>query len=70
MYLEGDAAVDLFSWINHELTLLYWEELFKKALQENYGPAEFQIPDKHLCKIQQTGFILGIVKNFRNIRLG
>ncbi|KAH0660925.1 hypothetical protein KY289_029673 [Solanum tuberosum] len=26
MYLEGDA-LDLFSWINRERTLLYWEEL-------------------------------------------
>ncbi|WMV29411.1 hypothetical protein MTR67_022796 [Solanum verrucosum] len=55
MYLEGDA-LDLFSWINRERTLLYWEELVK-ALQENYGPAEFQNPDEHLCNIQQTGSV-------------
>ncbi|XP_018633615.1 uncharacterized protein [Nicotiana tomentosiformis] len=55
MYLEGDA-LDLFSWINRERTLLYWEELVK-ALQENYGPAEFQNPDEHLCSIQQTGSV-------------
>jgi len=55
MYLEGDA-LDLFSWINRERTLLYWEELVK-ALQENYGPAEFQNPDEHLCSIRQTGSI-------------
>ncbi|KAG5591819.1 hypothetical protein H5410_042333 [Solanum commersonii] len=29
MYLEGDA-LDLFSWINRERTLLYWEELGNK----------------------------------------
>ncbi|KAH0706344.1 hypothetical protein KY285_010847 [Solanum tuberosum] len=52
MYLEGDA-LDLFSWINRERTLLYWEELVK-ALQENYGAAEFQNPNEHLCNIQQT----------------
>lgn len=51
MYLEGDA-LDLFAWINSERTLLYWEELVK-ALQENYGPAEFQNPDEHLCSIRQ-----------------
>lgn len=55
MYLEGDA-LDLFAWINSERTLLYWEELVK-ALQENYGPAEFQNPDEHLCTIKQTGTV-------------
>jgi len=55
MYLEGDA-LDLFAWINSERTLLYWEELVK-ALQENYGPAEFQNPDEHLCNIKQTSSI-------------
>lgn len=55
MNLEGDA-LDLFSWINSELRLLCWEEL-KKALQEKYGPAEFQNPDEHLCNIQQNGSI-------------
>lgn len=55
IYLEGDA-LDLFAWINSEQTLLYWEEL-KKALQENYGPAEFQNPDEHLCNIRRTGTV-------------
>ncbi|KAH0776618.1 hypothetical protein KY290_008029 [Solanum tuberosum] len=48
-------ALDLFSWINREQTLLYSEELVK-ALQENYGPAEFQNPDEHLCSIQKKRF--------------
>ncbi|KAI4323138.1 hypothetical protein L6164_022768 [Bauhinia variegata] len=55
MYLEGDA-LDLFSWISGERTLLYWEELVK-LLQEHYGPAEFQNPDEHLCSIRQTGSV-------------
>ncbi|KAH0661065.1 hypothetical protein KY290_027036 [Solanum tuberosum] len=62
MYLEGDA-LDLFSWINRERTLLYWEELVK-ALQENYGPAEFQNPNEHLCSIRQTGSIQEYRKEF------
>lgn len=49
MYLEGDA-LDLFAWINNERTMLYWEELVKA----NYGPAEFQNPDEHLCNVRQT----------------
>lgn len=32
------------------------EEL-KKALQENYGPAEFQNLDEQLCNIRQSGSI-------------
>jgi len=55
MYLEGDA-LDLFAWINSERTLLNWEDLVK-ALQENYGPAEFKNPDEHLCCIRQMGTI-------------
>ncbi|KAH0709508.1 hypothetical protein KY284_010935 [Solanum tuberosum] len=55
IYLEGDA-LDLFSWINRDRTLLYWEELVK-ALQENYGAIEFQNPNKHLCNIQQTCYV-------------
>ncbi|KAH0706166.1 hypothetical protein KY285_010686 [Solanum tuberosum] len=62
MYLEGDA-LDLFSWINREQTLLYWEELVK-ALQENYGPAEFQNLDEHLCSIQQKGSIREYCQEF------
>ncbi|XP_028780228.1 uncharacterized protein LOC114736538 [Neltuma alba] len=55
MYLEGDA-LDLFSWINTERTLLYWDELVK-ILQENYGPPEYQNPDEYLCGIRQTGTV-------------
>lgn len=44
------------SQINSEQTLLYREELVK-ALQGNYGPAEFQNLDENLCDIQQTGFV-------------
>ena len=50
MYVKGDA-LDLFAWINRERTILYWEELVK-ALQENYGPVEFQIPNEHLCNVK------------------
>ncbi|KAH0765114.1 hypothetical protein KY285_000985 [Solanum tuberosum] len=49
-------ALGLFSWINRVRTLLYWEELVK-ALQKNYGPAEFQNPNEHLCNIQLTGSV-------------
>ncbi|KAF7839637.1 putative mitochondrial protein [Senna tora] len=55
MYLEGDA-LDLFASINSERTILYWEELVR-ALQEQYGPADFQNPDEHLCAIKQTGTV-------------
>lgn len=55
MYLEGEA-LDLFARINHERTLLYWEELVK-ALQISYGLAEFQNPDEFLCNIKQTGTV-------------
>lgn len=47
---------DLFAWFNNERTLLYWEELVK-ILYENYGPAEFQNPDEHLCNIKQVGLV-------------
>lgn len=30
MYLEGDA-LDLFTWINAERIILYWEELVKDS---------------------------------------
>ncbi|KAF7800969.1 retrotransposon gag domain, Retroviral aspartyl protease [Senna tora] len=55
MYLEGDA-LDLFAWINAERTILYWEELVR-ALQEQYGPAEFQNPDEYLSAIKQIGTV-------------
>ncbi|GKA67605.1 hypothetical protein Tco_0767522 [Tanacetum coccineum] len=50
MYLDGDA-LDLFSRINNDRTLLYWEDLVN-VLQEHYGPTKFQNPDekKHLHK--------------------
>ncbi|WMV09213.1 hypothetical protein MTR67_002598 [Solanum verrucosum] len=31
-------------------------------MQENYGPAEFQNPDEHLCSIQQTGSVFNGLK--------
>ncbi|KAF7825223.1 retrotransposon-related protein [Senna tora] len=52
LYLEGNA-LDLFAWINSKITILYWEELVR-ALQEQYGPTEFQNPDEHLCAIKLT----------------
>ncbi|KAL7116648.1 hypothetical protein ACP275_03G017300 [Erythranthe tilingii] len=55
MYLEGDA-LDFFDWINRERILLYWDDLVR-ALQENYGPAEFQNPNEYLCSIQQVGSV-------------
>jgi len=55
VYLEGDA-LDLFSWMNAECTLLYWDDLVK-ALQEHYGPPEYQNPNEHLCSIKQTGSV-------------
>ena len=55
MYLEGDA-LDLFTWINIKRIILYWEELVK-ALQENYGPIEFQNTDEYLYGIKQMGII-------------
>ena len=55
LYLEGDA-LDLFSWINAERTLLYWDDLVK-AFSEHFGPPEFLNPDEHLCSIRQTGSV-------------
>ena len=45
MHLEGEA-LDLFAELNMERTILYWEELVK-ALQESFGPVEFQNPHEH-----------------------
>ena len=50
MYLERDA-LDHFSWLNNKRTWIYWDDLVK-ALHENYGPAEFQNLDEHLCSIK------------------
>lgn len=55
MYLEGDA-LDLFSWINAEHTILYWAELVR-SLNEHFGPPEYLNPDEHLCGIRQTGSV-------------
>ncbi|KAH0773531.1 hypothetical protein KY290_010668 [Solanum tuberosum] len=49
-------ALDLFTWINSERTIYYWDELVE-VMQENYGHAEFQNPNEHFCSIQQTGSI-------------
>ncbi|KAF7823968.1 retrotransposon gag domain, Retroviral aspartyl protease [Senna tora] len=62
MYLEGDA-LDLFAWLNSERTMLYWEELVK-ALQENYGPAEFQNLDEYLCLVKQVSTVQEYRKEF------
>ncbi|PWA93151.1 retrotransposon gag domain, Retroviral aspartyl protease [Artemisia annua] len=55
MHLEGDA-LDLYSWLSSDQNIEYWEDLVR-ALQKNFGPAEFQNPDEHLCSIKQTGTI-------------
>ncbi|MFS7984905.1 putative retrotransposon gag domain, aspartic peptidase domain superfamily [Helianthus anomalus] len=55
MHLEGDA-LDLYSWLSADQEIEYWEDLVR-ALQKNFGPAEFQNPDEHLCSIRQTGTV-------------
>lgn len=35
-----------------------------KALQKNYGPAEFQNPDEHLCKVKQKGSVQEYLQEF------
>ncbi|KAD5318101.1 hypothetical protein E3N88_18047 [Mikania micrantha] len=55
MHLEGDA-LDLFSWLSTDQPIQFWEELVH-AFQRNFGPAEFQNPDEHLCSILQTGSV-------------
>ena len=62
MYLEGDA-LDLFSWINSERTLVYRDELVK-ALQEHYGLAKFQNSDEHLCNVKQVGSVQEYCQEF------
>ncbi|KAF7834711.1 retrotransposon gag domain, Retroviral aspartyl protease [Senna tora] len=39
-----------------DIAVMYLEELVK-ALNENYGPAEFQNPDEFLCDVQQLGSV-------------
>ncbi|VFR02874.1 unnamed protein product [Cuscuta campestris] len=55
MHPEGDA-LDLFSWISAERTLLYWEE-FIKIIEEHYEPPEYLNPDEHFVLIKQTGSV-------------
>ncbi|KAF5757863.1 putative nucleotidyltransferase, Ribonuclease H [Helianthus annuus] len=55
MHLEGDA-LDFYSWLSTDQSIEFWEELVQ-ALQKNFGPAEFQNPDEHLCSIRQTGTV-------------
>ena len=60
--------ISSLAWINRERTLLDLEE-HVKSLQDNYGPAEFQNPDKHLCRIYQTSSKQDIIKNLQNVHL-
>ncbi|KAD3068096.1 hypothetical protein E3N88_35976 [Mikania micrantha] len=53
MHFKGDA-LDLFSWLSTDQPFQSWDELVH-AFQRNFGPAEFQNPDEHLCSIHQTG---------------
>jgi hypothetical protein len=55
MYLEGDA-LDLFGWVSADQNIMFWEDLVQ-VFQKNFGPAEFQNPDEHLCNIKQTGTV-------------
>ncbi|KAD4585836.1 hypothetical protein E3N88_23437 [Mikania micrantha] len=55
MHLDGDA-LDLFSWLSTDQPIQFGEELVH-AFQRNFGPAEFQNPDEHLCSINQTGSV-------------
>ncbi|KAD7477760.1 hypothetical protein E3N88_00896 [Mikania micrantha] len=55
MHLEGDA-LDLFSWLSTDQPIQFWDELVH-AFQRNFGPAEFQNPDEHLCSVRQTGSV-------------
>nr|GEW78969.1 retrotransposon Gag domain, retroviral aspartyl protease [Tanacetum cinerariifolium] len=55
MHLEGDAW-DLYSWLSHDQTVIFWEELVQ-AFTRSFGPAEFQNPDEFLCSIKQTGSV-------------
>lgn len=55
MHLEGDA-LDFYSWLSDDQPLTFWEELVQ-AFTKNFGPAEFQNPDEHLCSIKQTGSV-------------
>ncbi|VFQ86514.1 unnamed protein product [Cuscuta campestris] len=52
MHLEGDP-LDLFSWINAEKTLLYWEVFIK--IIEHYKPPEYLNSDEHLVLIKHVG---------------
>nr|GEV50622.1 retrotransposon Gag domain, retroviral aspartyl protease [Tanacetum cinerariifolium] len=39
MHLEGDA-LDLYSWLSHDQTVIFWEELVQ-AFTRSFGPVEF-----------------------------
>nr|GEW58183.1 retrotransposon Gag domain, retroviral aspartyl protease [Tanacetum cinerariifolium] len=47
MHLEGDA-LDLYSWLSHDQTVIFWEELVQ-AFTRSFGLAEFQNSDEFLC---------------------
>ncbi|XP_076951349.1 uncharacterized protein LOC143624660 [Bidens hawaiensis] len=55
MHLEG-YALDLYSWLSDDHPLTFWKELVQ-AFNKNFGPADFQNPDEHLCNIKQTGLV-------------
>nr|GEZ01440.1 retrotransposon Gag domain, retroviral aspartyl protease [Tanacetum cinerariifolium]GFA23000.1 retrotransposon Gag domain, retroviral aspartyl protease [Tanacetum cinerariifolium] len=55
MHLEGEA-LDLYSWLSHDQTVIFWEELVQ-AFTRSFGSAEFQNPDEFLCSIKQTGSV-------------
>ena len=50
--LEG-YALDTFTWVSSGRTIRHWEELVQ-IFQEQFGPAEFQNPDVHLCSVKQN----------------
>uniref|UniRef100_A0A251UI76 Putative retrotransposon gag domain, Retroviral aspartyl protease n=1 Tax=Helianthus annuus TaxID=4232 RepID=A0A251UI76_HELAN len=55
MHFEGDA-LDFYSWLSTDQAIEFWDELVH-ALHKNFGPAEFQNPDEHLCNVRQTGTV-------------
>ena len=65
MYLEGDVALDLFSWINRELTLLYWEELVKKHCKKIMVLQSFKIPTRTFVTFNKWVLYCGIIKNLQ-----
>nr|GEY25065.1 retrotransposon Gag domain, retroviral aspartyl protease [Tanacetum cinerariifolium]GEY25260.1 retrotransposon Gag domain, retroviral aspartyl protease [Tanacetum cinerariifolium] len=53
MRLERDA-LDLYSWLSHDQTIMFYEELVQ-AFTRRFGSVEFQNLDEFLCSIKQTG---------------